>query len=115
MEYLQRYGSAQRGTNSIGSHESMQLVLRGQDPVRDQQLHRVRCSLQLQWQLFAFSRGEVLEHVVGRVHATGWATDAEPNPQVVLGAQGGRDRAQAVVAALPAAELDPDGRRWRSE
>ena len=61
-----------------------------------------------QVELLALGRGEVLEHEVGGVLAARGAADADPHPQVVLGAGGAGDRAQPVVPALAAAALEPD-------
>ena len=45
-----------------------------------------------------------LEHVCGRIHATGWASDSDLEPGIVPGPERGLDRSQAVVAAVAAFE-----------
>ena len=52
--------------------------------------------------------GEVAQDEVGRVHPPGRPPDADPHAQVVLGAEGRGDRAQAVVAALSPTPLEAD-------
>ena len=58
-------------------------------------------------ELLALGGAELAQDVVGRVLAAGRAADAEAHPQVVLAAERGARRAQAVVAALAAAALEP--------
>ena len=69
---------------------------------------RRRPSSSRQRQVRALGRGEVPQDEVGGVHPPRRAADADPDPQVVLGAERRADRAQAVVAALAAAPLEPD-------
>ena len=81
----------------------------------DQQLDRVGGVLEVDVELLALGGGEVPQHEVGGVHPAGRSADPEAHPQVVLGAQRRRDRPQAVVAALAAAGLHPDGGRRQVE
>ena len=58
-------------------------------------------------ELLALGRGQLAQHVVGRVLAPRRPADAEPDPQVLLGPQRRAGGLQAVVAALATAALEP--------
>src|SRR3954451_174199 len=90
------------------SRAGVDFVLRGLEPPGEQQLGGVGGLGDEEGQLLALGAGEVLEHEVRRVLPARWTADADPDPQVVLGAGRARDRPQAVVATLAAAALEPD-------
>src|SRR4051794_16609017 len=87
----------------------MDFVLSRLETTGEQQPGGVRGLGDEEGQLLALGGGEVLEHEVRRVLAAGRAADADADPEVVLGAGRPGDRPQAVVAALAAAALEPDG------
>src|SRR5665647_2180635 len=83
------------------------MLLRGEDAFSNQSFERVGGVADQQGHLAALRAGEVVKNVVRGVHAPGRTTDADAHAQIVPGANGLGDGAQAVVAALAAAELQP--------
>src|SRR5215471_7263026 len=86
---------------------SVKCVLRRREPPVQKHLHGVRGALQDQGQLRPLRGGKVSEHVDGRVHPARGPADPDPRP-VVVAAQAGGHRPEAVVPVVPAAELEPD-------
>src|SRR3954452_16198342 len=99
------YGSAHDGGSAAGVHR----VLGRLETAGQQQLGGVGGLDEQEVELLALGGGEVPEHEVGRVLPARRPADADADAEVVLGAAGAGDRAQAVVAALAAAALEPDG------
>ena len=74
-----------------------------------QQLDRVRTVINQERKLLLLGLGEILQDPFGRVHAPRRAPDASTNSQVVFGAHGFGDIAQAVVAAFSPTTFEFDG------
>src|SRR5450432_3203318 len=72
-------------------------------------LDGVSRSLDLGSERCTLRRAEVPQHECGWIHPAGRAPDSYPHPQVVASAERLRDRAQAVVAVVATAVLDPQG------
>src|SRR5579859_547837 len=103
-------GRGRAGGWRLGSHEAdvlVVLVLGGFQAVGDQGFGGVGGTVQVEVEVLALGGGEVAEDEVGRVHPAGRPADAEANPVVVRGAERLGDRAQAVVAVVATAELEP--------
>src|SRR5215469_5753418 len=86
---------------------SVKCVLRRREPPVQKHLHGVRGALQDQGQLRPLRGGKISEHIDGRVHSARGPADPDPRP-VVVAAQAGGHRPEAVVPVVPAAELEPD-------
>src|SRR3954453_159539 len=94
-------------TSVVGLVSIVVLVLGGFEPLRQQRLDGVGGAVDVEREVLAFGRSPLPQDVVGRVLASGRTSDAEAHPQIVLGAEGGGDGAEAVVPAVPAAPLQP--------
>src|SRR5215475_529949 len=70
-------------------------------------LDHVRRAIDEEVELLALRRGEVRQHIVGRVHPAGRAPDAEPYPRIFLRSERFGHRSEPVVTALAAADLRP--------
>src|SRR5450432_2577368 len=77
-------------------------------------LDGVSRSLDLGSERCTLRRAEVPQHECGWIHPAGRAPDSYPHPQVVASAERLRDRAQAVVAVVATAVLDPQGAKSMS-
>src|SRR5262245_591006 len=91
-----------------GCRVGMELVLGGSQAEPDQRLDRVSGPLENERYLLALGGPEVAQHVVSRILPAGRAADSDPDPVVLTGAQRPGHRAEAVVPAVAATELEPD-------
>ncbi|CKO51510.1 acyl-CoA synthetase (AMP-forming)/AMP-acid ligase II [Mycobacterium tuberculosis] len=93
---------------SRGSLPGVDAVLCGLHALFDKQLGGIGGLLADRGDLGALGRGKVLQHKRRRVLAAGRAADPDTHPLKVFGTQRGHHRAQPVVAAFAAADLEPD-------
>ena len=83
----------------------MEFLLGHGETIGYEELHGIGGVLEQERELLLLGRTEVLEHEVGGVLATGRPSHAHADAVEVLGAEGPGDVAEAVVAALAAAEF----------
>src|SRR5690606_18903768 len=87
----------------------VEALLGRREPVVSQRLDRVSSIRQKIGQHASLGRAEVTEHEVGGRLTPGWAADADAHAQKLGGSRGLDDVAEAVVAAVAAAPLQPNG------
>src|SRR5450759_4168223 len=97
-----RRRTLQRSVRRVG----VKRVLGDREPLGEQRLDCTHRAVEMERQLPALDRGEVLEHEVGRILAPGRSTDAEPDPLVVPGAERLGHRPQPVMPVVAAVELE---------
>src|SRR5215468_240005 len=88
---------------------TMNGVLGRRETAGEERFDRIGRPVEQQRQLFGLRRGEIPQHVSGRVHPAGGPANADPHPVVVRGTQMRGHRPKAVVPVVPAAALEPDG------
>ncbi len=64
----------------------MKALLRRRQPVGDKHGDRIDGVVDQERQVFGFGCREGFEHIVGGVHAPGWATDASAHTVIIFGA-----------------------------
>src|SRR5215472_11227979 len=87
---------------------TMKGVLGRRQTAGEERFDRIGRPVEQQRQLFGLGRGEIPQHIGGRIHPAGGPANADPHPVVVAGTQVGGHRPKAVVPAVAAAAFEPD-------